>query len=48
MAHKVQSRPAPPAAKKPIEPTGTMTMLMLSGAVLKGVQLPAGAEVAIV
>jgi hypothetical protein len=48
MAHKVQSRPAPPAAKKPVEPTGTMTMLMLSGAVLKGVQLPAGAEVAIV
>jgi hypothetical protein len=48
MAQKVQSKPAPPAAKKPVEPTGTMTMLMLSGAVLKGVQLPAGAEVAIV
>jgi hypothetical protein len=48
MANKVQSKPTPPAAKKPVEPTGTMTMLMLSGAVLKGAQLPAGAEVAIV
>ena len=48
MANKVQSKPASPGVKKPVAPSGTMTMLMLSGAVLKGVPLPAGAEVAIV
>jgi hypothetical protein len=49
MKSKVQSKPPTlPAAKKAAGPTGTMTMLMLSGSVLKGVQLPAGAEVAIV
>jgi hypothetical protein len=47
MANKVQSKPTTPAAKK-VEPTGVMTMLLLSGAVLKGAQLPPGAEVAIV
>jgi hypothetical protein len=48
MTNKIQSKPAVPAAKKAAEPIGTLTMLMLSGSVLKGVQLPAGAEVAIV
>lgn len=48
MANKIQSKPTLPAAKKAVEPTGMMTMLMISGAVLKGIPLPAGAEVAIV
>lgn len=48
MTHKVQSKPALPTTKKTVEPTGVMTMLMMPGAVLKGIQLPAGAEVAII
>jgi hypothetical protein len=48
MRQKVQSKSPLPASKKTVGPTGVMTMLMMPGAVLKGIQLPAGAEVAIV
>jgi hypothetical protein len=48
MSQKVQSKSPLPAAKKPVRQTGVMTMLMMPGAVLKGIQLPAGAKVAIV
>lgn len=48
MSNKVQSKPTLPRSRKTVEPTGVMTMLMMPGAVLKGIELPAGAEVAIV
>jgi hypothetical protein len=48
MSQKVQSKSPLPVAKKPVGPTGVMTMLMMPGAVLKGMQLPPGAKVAIV
>jgi hypothetical protein len=48
MTNKVQSKPTLPRSKKTVEPAGAMTMLMMPGAALKGIELPAGAEVAIV
>lgn len=48
MMNKLRSKPTLPRPKKTVEPTGAMTMLMMPGAVLKGIELPAGAEVAIV
>ncbi len=48
MASKVQSKPMLSRSKKAVEPAGTMTMLMMPGVELKGIQLPADAEVAIV
>jgi hypothetical protein len=48
MMDKVRSKPTLPRSKKTVEPTGAMIMLMMPGAVLKGIELPAGAQVAIV
>jgi hypothetical protein len=48
MINKVQSKPTLRSSKKTVEPAGAMTMLMMPGAVLKGIELPAGAEVAII
>jgi len=48
MTNKGRSKPTLPRSKKTVEPTGAMTILMLPGAALKGIELPTGAVVAIV
>lgn len=51
MTSKVQSKSTPPIARKTVDPTGVMTVIMVKGdpaTVLKSIRLPADAGVAIV